>query len=257
VAFGGGVVGDLAGFLAATYLRGVPFIQVPTTLLAQVDSSVGGKVGIDLPEGKNLVGAFYPPTSVQIPLECLHTLPERELRNGSAEVLKYGLIQDAALWHELEEPLGVGTPRLETVVRRCIELKAEVVAEDELETTGRRAILNFGHTIGHALEHRYEYGTLLHGEAISVGMVAEARLGELLGMTPAGTAVAIAKRFEAWGLPTTDPALQEPDSLIDAMRGDKKAQDGRLAFSLLEGIGACKLVEQVDEQVVRRALAES
>ncbi len=254
VAFGGGVVGDLAGFLAASYLRGVPFIQIPTTLLSQVDSSVGGKVGIDLPEGKNLVGAFYPPSRVMIPLEALQTLPEREFLNGCAEVLKYGLIMDQPLWDQLAEPLTPNSETLPQIVAKCIQLKAQVVAEDEFETTGRRAILNFGHTVGHALEHHYKFHGLLHGEAIAVGMVVEARLGEALGLTPAGTANQIAERFVRWGLPVQDPAQTEVDQLVEAMRRDKKAVAGNLAFSLLSGIGACKLVENVEEGAVRRAL---
>jgi 3-dehydroquinate synthase len=248
VAFGGGVVGDLAGLVAAAYLRGVPLIQIPTTLLAQVDSSVGGKVGIDLPEGKNLVGAFYPPSAVYVCDETLETLPERELRNGMAEVWKYAFIADDDLVEDIRKK-----PRKQ-IVRRCIELKKEVVESDEFETTGRRAILNFGHTIGHAIEQLTGYGPVRHGEAISIGMVAEARLGERLGVTQPGAAKTIEECLRSAGLPTSSVVLSDVDAVIRVMRRDKKATSGRLAFSLIESIGRCKLVEDVSEEEVRAVL---
>jgi 3-dehydroquinate synthase len=252
VAFGGGVVGDLAGFVAATYMRGVPLIQAPTSLLAQVDSSVGGKVGIDLPEGKNLVGAFYPPTEVQICLETLRTLPDRELRNGMAEVWKYGFILDAPLCARLAEP----DRDFEEIVRRCIDLKRAIVEADEHESTGERAKLNFGHTVGHALEKLAGYGALLHGEAISIGMVAEAALGEAIGLSEKGTREAVEECLRSEGLPTTSVVLRNVKMLIDAMRGDKKATGGRLAFSLLTQIGECRLVPEVTEADVAKVLSE-
>jgi 3-dehydroquinate synthase len=255
VAVGGGVTGDLVGFVAATYLRGVPFRQVPTTLLAMVDSSVGGKVAIDLPEGKNLVGAFYPPIAVDIPLETLSTLPDREYRSGAAEVLKYGLIQDEEFWAWLREPILPCDERVEPMVRRCIELKAEVVAEDEFETTGRRAILNFGHTVAHAVEQAYGYEGMPHGFAVAIGMAVEARLGELLKITPQGVAAEVEVRLRTWGLPTWDDCLRDVDARLEVMRRDKKAKAGRLSFSLLERIGACKLVHDVDESAVRSVMA--
>lgn len=250
VGFGGGVVGDLAGFVAATYLRGVPFVQVPTTLLAQVDSSVGAKVGIDLPEGKNLLGAFWAPQAVYADLGTLMTLPEREFRNGLAEVWKYAFIMDAPLADELEGLVRPDDPRLEGVVRRCVELKAQVVREDPYERSGRRAILNFGHTIGHAIEATLGYGTILHGEAIAIGMVLEARLGEVLGVTPPETTASVRRSLASVGLPT---ALQEgfdPRPLLGAMRRDKKATQGRLAFSLVGEVGTCKLYQDVPEDTV-------
>ncbi len=187
VAFGGGVIGDLAGLAAATYMRGIELIQVPTTLLAQVDSSVGGKVGIDLPEGKNLVGAFHAPTAVWIPLEALSTLPKREFINGAAEVWKYAFAVDSALLSSLEShPLVPESPKLKEVIARCIDLKRQIVEQDERDERGIRAVLNFGHTIGHALERASNYESLLHGEAIAIGMAVEARIGEELELSPTG-----------------------------------------------------------------------
>jgi 3-dehydroquinate synthase len=252
VALGGGVIGDLAGFVAATYMRGVGLIQIPTTLLSQVDSSVGGKVGIDLPEGKNLTGAFYPPASVFVCLETLATLPKRELRNGMAEVWKYGFALDKTLF----ESLSNGLADREEIVRRCIDLKRQVVEADEFETSGERAKLNFGHTVGHAIERIEGYGSILHGEAISIGMVAEAAIGESIGLTQRGTKEAIEQCLSSEGLPTTSLVLRKVDMLIEAMRTDKKASAGRLAFSLVPRIGECQLVADVPEDDVRKVLAK-
>ena len=257
-ALGGGVVGDLAGFVAATYMRGVPFYQIPTSLLAQVDSSVGGKVGVDLVEGKNLAGAFYPPSGVSIDVAVLKTLPVNQFVNGMAEVWKYAFIMDAGLTEPLAaEGWGVEHPALGEVVRRCIALKAEVVQGDEFETLGLRAILNFGHTIGHAVEYAVGYGNILHGEAISIGMVVEARLGEMLGMTRMGVTQEVSQYLANQGLPTTHSILKNERALLSAMYGDKKAAGGNLAFSLLSDIGRCKLVESVPEATVLAAMRES
>ena len=241
VALGGGVVGDLAGFVAATYLRGIPFVQVPTTLLAQVDSSVGGKVGVNLKAGKNLVGAFYQPKLVLCDLEVLKTLPMREYRAGLAEVIKYGIINDARFFAALEEGMGKLLQRdanlLARVVARCCEIKAEVVGQDETES-GLRAILNFGHTIGHALEAISHYGKYLHGEAISIGQVAAARLSaQELGF-PAEAVERIRRCFEAAGLPTKlklNPAAQR--RALAAMQLDKKVSGGEVKFVLARTIG--------------------
>ncbi|MFY9235510.1 MAG: 3-dehydroquinate synthase [Fimbriimonadaceae bacterium] len=255
IALGGGVVGDLAGFVAATYMRGIPLIQIPTTLLSMVDSSVGGKVGIDLPHGKNLVGAFYPPTAAHVCLETLSTLAEREFSNGMAEVVKYGFILDESILQNIEgghvESSSAG---LEALISRCIELKARVVEEDELETKGRRAILNFGHTVGHALEKATGYGPLLHGEAISIGMVVETALGESLGITQTGMISRVREHLLRQRLPITHAALMHTDELIQTMRSDKKATSGNLAFSLVTEPGACKLVENVPPGAVEAAL---
>ena len=257
-ALGGGVVGDLAGFVAATYMRGVPLYQIPTSLLSQVDSSVGGKVGVDLEEGKNLVGAFYPPIGVTIDVELLATLPVRQFSNGMAEVWKYGFIMDADLVQILSsEELRAGHPGLQNVVERCITLKAQVVEEDEFETLGIRAILNFGHTVGHAIEFAAGYGSVLHGEAISVGMTVESRIGEMLGITRSGVHEEVRQCLSRQGLPTSHEALRDEAAVLGAMYGDKKAVRGNLAFSLLTDIGRCKLVEGVPEAVVREALRAS
>jgi 3-dehydroquinate synthase len=244
VAMGGGVVGDLGGFAGATYMRGIPVIQVPTSLLAMVDSAVGGKVGIDLPEGKNLVGAFHQPTEVWIMPEALHTLPFRHLRNGLAEVLKYGFILDP---HLIEPAVAaIKTREFESIVIRSVELKALVVEEDEFETTGRRAILNFGHTVGHAIEAELNYRHLLHGEAVAIGMASEAALGEALGVTPKGIAKKVSQVLESVGLPTQIPDKIDRKAMVDRMRLDKKATGTGLAFSLLTGWGECKLLSSVD-----------
>ncbi|MGV3618801.1 MAG: 3-dehydroquinate synthase [Fimbriimonas sp.] len=257
VALGGGVIGDLGGFVAATYMRGVRFLQIPTTLLAQVDSSVGGKVGVDLPEGKNLAGAFLAPSEVRLCPEVLRSLPPRQFANGMGEVWKYGLILDADFFGALvRDPLHAEHPELGEAVARCVRLKADVVEQDEFETTGLRAILNYGHTVGHALETVLGYEDLLHGEAIAIGMIVEARLGERLGLTPPGTAETVRDAVRLSGLPTEHPAVADVDAMVSAMRKDKKASETGLAFSLLTQIGQCKLVEGVDEGAVREVLQE-
>jgi 3-dehydroquinate synthase len=253
-ALGGGVVGDLAGFVAAAYMRGIAYIQVPTTLLAQVDSSVGGKVAIDLRAGKNLAGAFYPPSKVIICSEMLRTLDSRQMRNGLAEMWKYAFIADAALVAPLAQLADCPQPeQLSDLIKACVAIKAAIVQEDEFETTGRRAILNFGHTIGHAIEHAGMYSEWLHGEAISIGMVAEARLGEALQVTPQGTAKEVARHLGAAGLPTELPPIPM-DTLLDIMMRDKKRTSDGLAFSLLTRIGECKLVNGVRNMAVSEAL---
>lgn len=251
VGIGGGVVGDLAGFLAATYMRGVPFVQVPTTLLAMVDSSVGGKVGIDLAGGKNLLGAFYPPVRVFAPMESLSTLPERHLRNGMAEVWKYGYVLDAEFLVHLRSSKARDW---KAIASRCVRIKEDVVAKDEFDRDGLRAVLNFGHTVGHALETLTGYGPLLHGEAIAVGMVVEARLGTALDMTPPGTAEKIEEDLRGEGLPTSHDALSQAGALLELMAVDKKVEGKGLAFSLLTRMGACKLVTGVPAEAVRDAL---
>ncbi len=255
VALGGGVIGDLAGFVAAIFMRGASYLQIPTTLVAQVDSSVGGKVGIDLPEGKNLAGAFWPPAEVRLCTDALSTLDDRQFSNGMAEVWKYGLVMQAGLFEDLRRnPLGKADERLERVVRRCIELKASVVTEDEFEISGRRAILNFGHTVGHAIEYSAGLGLVQHGEAIGVGMIAETVLGEIIGVTPAGTSEVVREALSQLNMPRKDSWFKEERRLLELMRRDKKAQGGNMAFSLLTQIGECKLVRDVKESDVLKAL---
>jgi len=261
VALGGGVVGDLAGFVAATYLRGIAFVQVPTTLLAQVDSSVGGKVGVNLKSGKNLVGAFHQPRLVLCDINTLKTLPLRELRAGLAEVIKYGIIYDAELFKRLERDLKKLLRRepktLTDVIARCCEIKADVVGQDETES-GLRAILNFGHTIGHAIENISGYGKYLHGEAISIGQVAAAKIsGVVLDMT-IQDAERIAKIFRAAGLPTqirlTPVQLKK---LLAAMRLDKKVSAGEIKFVLAKRIGEVIWNQKVSDELVVNALNHS
>jgi 3-dehydroquinate synthase len=258
VALGGGVVGDLAGFVAATYLRGIAFVQVPTTLLAQVDSSVGGKVGVNLEAGKNLVGAFHQPRLVLCDLDTLNTLPLREYRSGLAEVIKYGIIYDAALFERLERTLPKLLERdpalLAEVVARCCEIKAEVVGQDETEN-GVRAILNFGHSIGHALEAISSYGKYLHGEAISIGQIAAAEISATVLGLSAHELARIIGLFQHAGLPT-DVRLgaEQRKKLFAAMRLDKKVSGGELKFVLAKKIGKVEWGQPVPDALIHHAL---
>ena len=259
VALGGGVVGDLAGFVAATYLRGIPFVQVPTTLLAQVDSSVGGKTGVNLKAGKNLVGSFYQPRLVLCDLDTFKTLPRREYVSGLAEVIKYGIIYDAVLFAQLERNLGKLLHRdpsmLASVIARCCEIKADVVGHDETES-GLRAILNFGHTIGHAIENSSGYGKYLHGEAISIGQVAAAKLSHKVLGLPSGDVVRIEKLFAQAGLPVTiklNPGQRT--KLFTAMQLDKKVSGGEVKFVLAKKIGRVEYGCKVTTDSINQALA--
>ncbi len=234
VGVGGGVVGDLAGFVAATYQRGIPFLLVPTTLLAMLDASVGGKTGVDTPHGKNLIGAFHPPATVVIDPAVLRTLPEREFRHGLAEAVKHGLIADADYlgWIEAHADglLARELPRLTALIRRSVEIKAAVVGADEREG-GQRAILNAGHTVAHALEQVSQYG-IAHGEAVALGLVAEAAMGERLGVTAAGTADRLAALCARLGLPVTSPVRATVERLRVAMLRDKKNRAGEIRCAL-------------------------
>ena len=258
VALGGGVVGDMAGFVAATYLRGIGFVQAPTTLLAQVDSSVGGKVGVNLPAGKNLVGAFYQPRFVLCDLNVLRTLPDREFRAGLAEVIKYGIIYDAKLFHQLENNLDKllrhDAAMLASVIARCCEIKAEVVSQDETES-GLRAILNFGHTLGHAIEAISGYGKYLHGEAISIGQAAAARLSaERVGLAESDVR-RIDNLFAAATLPTRIKLSAAGwKNLFRAMQLDKKVSSGEVKFVLAKKIGKVITGQKVPEPLIRKTL---
>jgi 3-dehydroquinate synthase len=260
VAIGGGVIGDLAGFVAATYARGVPLLMIPTTLLAQVDSAVGGKVGVNHPRCKNVIGAFWQPAGVWADTEALATLPPRELRCGLAEVVKYGAILDAKFFHDLEdqaEEIATRQPEaIRTVVAHSCRLKAEVVTRDEREETGLRAVLNFGHTVAHAVEQVAGYGgEYLHGEAVAVGMVAESRLAERIGWVGPEVTARLAALLERFGLSTAAPGL-DPDALLDAMSRDKKNQKGKTRFVLPRGgLGRVELTDLPTEADVRAVLA--
>lgn len=257
VAAGGGVVGDLAGFVAATFARGISFVQIPTTLLAQVDSSVGGKVAVNLPGAKNMVGAFWQPLGVLIDTDVLNTLPVREYRSGLAEVVKYGVILDAEFFDYLEEHVDGLNERhpdvMRTIVARSCRLKADVVENDEREVTGLRAVLNYGHTFGHAVEAEAGYGRYLHGEAVSIGMLCASRLAERLGRVDSELTRRQYDLLAALGLPVEMPDLDR-EVLIDAMQRDKKVAHGRLRFVLPAKMGHVELVSGVPKEEVLAAM---
>jgi 3-dehydroquinate synthase len=256
VAVGGGVVGDVAGFVAASYLRGVALVHVPTTLVAQVDSSIGGKTGVNLAEGKNLVGAFYPPRLVVIDTDLLRTLPERQFRSGIAEVIKYGVIADAELFAYLEQNmeklLHKDRAALEHVIPRCVELKADIVSRDERES-GLREILNFGHTFGHALESVTKYHRYLHGEAVAWGMFAVNMLGTYTGFTDKNEAPRLSRLIHrAIELPWWPRVPSR--AMIEAMQTDKKKTGGKLRFVLSPRIGEARSTDSVSDEAVKSVL---
>lgn len=257
VALGGGVIGDITGFVASTYMRGISFIQVPTTLLAQVDSSVGGKTGVNHPFGKNMIGTFYQPRFVLADVSTLETLPQRELLAGLAEVIKYGVIWDEDLFRFLEDNreniLRLDRDAMEHIIRRSCEIKAEVVSQDEREG-GLRAILNYGHTIGHALETSTGYRAYLHGEAVSIGMCLEARLSLLLGLLDIKDAERIRSLITAYKLPSEIPPGIKADDILASMALDKKAVAGELKFILPERIGSVKIKGVADRAAIVKSL---
>ena len=257
LAVGGGVVGDLAGFVAATFLRGIPYAQVPTTLLAMMDASIGGKTAVDLPQGKNLVGAFYQPKFVLADVSTLRTLPERELNSGWAEALKHGLIMDEGLLSTFEsqrESIRSLEPEIATdVIRRSMAIKAAVVSKDEKETLGIRVLLNYGHTIGHGLEAATGYGQYLHGEAVSVGMMGAARIGCDVGLMSAADVERQKSVLADYGLPLHAKGV-DPDRVLDAMRSDKKTSAGAIRWVLLDGIGKATTKNDVPPETVATAL---
>lgn len=258
VAVGGGVTGDLAGFVAATFMRGVPLIQVPTSLVAMIDSSVGGKAGVDVPEGKNLVGAFHSPHLVVVDPEVAVTLPREGRAQGLAEAVKHGAIVDPVYFADLEGDIPcvlngeVGATG--RVVVRSIEIKAEVVSKDERES-GLRKILNFGHTLGHAVESASGYG-LPHGSCVALGMILEARIGEALGVTRAGTAEMLEKMADLLGLPTLLPEELDPTTVLSFTRSDKKGRAGRPRYVLLSGLGKVKENEDWSQEVPDEVVLE-
>lgn len=262
VALGGGVIGDLTGFAAATFMRGVPFVQVPTTLLAMVDSSVGGKTGVNHPMGKNMIGAFYQPKYVLMDLAALKTLPREEFIAGMAEVIKYGVIADAELFDYLDENregiLSLDQEALGYIIRRSCEIKADVVSKDEREA-GLRAILNFGHTIGHAVETLENY-TMRHGEAVAVGMVVAARLAHKTGLCDASVPARIETLINAYGLPTDLSVMKQKASaqaILDAIQIDKKAEAGKVKFVLPKRIGHVVVTKDWQEKTLIETLASS
>jgi 3-dehydroquinate synthase len=260
IALGGGVAGDLAGFVAATYMRGLPYLQVPTSLLAMLDASVGGKTGVDTPEGKNLIGAFHPPAAVVADPRALATLPERDFRGGMAEAVKHGLIADADYFTWMEREAEALLRRDETalthLVRRSVEIKADVVSGDEREA-GRRAILNAGHTVAHALERASDY-RVPHGEAVALGLVAECALAETLGVAPGGVGEKVAGLLTRLGLPVRLAHGPSPDRVVAAMASDKKNRAARVRFALPSALGQVDprtgWTQEAPEAAVRSAL---
>ena len=259
LAFGGGVVGDVTGFVAAMFRRGVPYIQVPTTLLAQVDSAVGGKVGVDLPQAKNFIGAFYQPRLVYNNLRLLRTLPLRQRQSGLAEVIKYGAIADQTLFRFLEthltQCLKLEADALHRMVERSCQIKARYVSQDERETTGRRAELNFGHTLGHALEAATHYQRWTHGEAIAIGMCAAADLSATLGMCTARDRDRLIDLIRSAGLPTRASGVNQ-EKVFSALRYDKKFIGGRPRWVMLKRLGGVVVTESVPEALARHVLRQ-
>ncbi len=257
IALGGGVIGDLTGFAAATYLRGVPFIQIPTTLLAQVDSSVGGKTGINHPLGKNMIGAFYQPQLVLTDSATLTTLPDRELRAGIAEVIKYGLIHDADFFdwleHHMEQLLVRDPETINYAIRRSCEIKAEIVSLDERES-GLRALLNLGHTFGHAIENAMGYGAWLHGEAVAAGTLMAADLSRRLQRITSQEVDRIRRLYEQAGLPAKGPRIT-PERYLESMQLDKKVKEGAIRFILLDCIGKASLNDAVPAPLLLETLS--
>ncbi|MBL4901426.1 3-dehydroquinate synthase [Desulfocapsa sp. AH-315-G09] len=256
IAFGGGVTGDLVGFLAATYMRGIPFVQIPTTLLAQVDSSVGGKTGVDIPEGKNLVGAFYQPKVVYIDTAVLTTLPVEELLGGVAEVIKYGVIRDYQFYCFLEKNLdailALNPVVIQEMIRTCCKIKAEVVAEDEREADLRR-ILNFGHTIGHAVEAASDF-SLIHGHAVAIGMVAALRLAVSSGLCKRKEAGRVATLIHSFGLPTEIPEGMDRERIKSYIKTDKKSIAGSVFYILPTTIGEVIITNELTEEQIDAVL---
>jgi 3-dehydroquinate synthase len=258
IALGGGVVGDLTGFVAASFQRGMPFIQIPTTLLSQVDSSVGGKTAVNHPLGKNMIGAFYQPKAVLIDTNSLTTLPDREFAAGMAEVIKYGVIYDADFFTWLEENQQAIKHKkiasLQYMIARCCAIKAEIVAIDERES-GLRAILNLGHTFGHAIEAEKGYGNWLHGEAVSAGIVLASVVATKMNWLEASEFSRIESLLQAFDLPTVAPSDMGYDDFVRHMRHDKKVQDGQLFFVIPRGIGKAVVTNEISEEVLRAILS--
>jgi 3-dehydroquinate synthase len=259
VALGGGVVGDMAGFAAATWLRGINFVQVPTSLLAMVDASIGGKTGVNHPQGKNLIGAFHQPRLVLIDPQVLNTLPPREFRAGMAEVIKYGVIWDADLFEQLEAAKRLDQQRyvsealMQTILTRSCQAKAHVVSQDEKEA-GLRAILNYGHTIGHAVESLTGYRVVNHGEAVAIGMVAAGQIAVALGLWDQSSADRQDALITKAGLPTRLPGGMDLEAILDALQTDKKVKSGKVRFVLPTKIGAVIVTDQADRPVIHRVL---
>jgi 3-dehydroquinate synthase len=253
IALGGGVIGDLAGFAASIFLRGIPFIQVPTTILSQVDSSVGGKTGVNTPEGKNLLGTFSQPSLVLADVDTLSSLPQREYCEGFAEIIKHAAIRDAAMF-DLISTVAEDQTGLPELIRRNVTIKARIVEQDEHETTGQRALLNFGHTIGHAIEASAGYGEMLHGEAIALGMIAAASLSSQLSGLPPASRAKIVNLIKRFGLPTQLPHAMTAEAILGHMKHDKKFSEGNIRFVLLRTLGDAFVSSDVTEAHLASAI---
>ena len=262
IALGGGVIGDMTGFAAATWLRGINFVQVPTSLLAMVDASIGGKTGVNHPQGKNLIGAFHQPKLVLIDPEVLKTLPEREFRAGMAEVIKYGIIWDADLFDQLQKSdrldsfTSISKELLQTILTRSCQAKAEVVSKDEKEA-GLRAILNYGHTVGHAVESLTGYSLVNHGEAVAIGMVIAGKIAVKMNLWDSESAKRQDELISKAGLPTKLPANLDPEAIIETLKSDKKVKAGKVRFILPTKIGNVTITDRVSAEIIREVLADS
>ncbi|GIV01969.1 MAG: 3-dehydroquinate synthase [Fimbriimonadales bacterium] len=258
IAFGGGVAADLGGFVAATYMRGISHLNVATTLLAQVDAALGGKTGLDLPQGKNLVGAFHHPIGVACDPRFVLTLPERQMRNGMAEVVKYACVFDPSLFEELQSGEGAalasGVAFFESVCLRCIEHKAAVVREDPEDRLGKRALLNFGHTVGHAIEAALGYSGIYHGEAVAIGMVVETWVGERMGMTESGLTERLRELLLEWRLPVGLDGRCRIEDVVERLFLDKKAEGGRIALVIPARVGQAEIVSGVSAELIEEGL---
>jgi 3-dehydroquinate synthase len=256
IGLGGGVVGDISGFVAAIFERGIPHVQIPTTLLAMVDSSIGGKTGVNTSAGKNLTGAFHHPALVIDDIDVLKTLPRREFNQGFAEIIKHAIIADAEMFSRLENEWASGALALQSLIRRNIEIKSSIVTKDEFDRTGERALLNFGHTIGHAIERAGDYQTFLHGEAISLGMVAASAISVKKAALPQDQQDVIVDLLRMFDLPTQLPANFPRKKILEALKFDKKFEGGEIRFVVTSKIGAARLSSDVTMEDIREAMEE-
>jgi 3-dehydroquinate synthase len=256
IGLGGGVIGDISGFVAAIYHRGIPHVQIPTTLLAMVDSSIGGKTGVNTVDGKNLLGAVHQPSLVIDDLDVLKTLPRREFNQGFAEVIKHAIIADARMFKELQSWKGSGALALQHLVRRNIEIKSKIIARDEYDRTGKRAILNFGHTVGHAIERAGNYRKFLHGEALSLGVVAACTISTKSAGLPLGQRDAVTDLLQRFDLPTKLPQNFPRKKIFNALKFDKKFEGGKIRFVVTPKIGAARVANDVTLSDIREAIDE-
>jgi 3-dehydroquinate synthase len=250
------MIGDISGFVAAIYQRGIPHVQIPTTLLAMVDSSIGGKTGVDTRDGKNLIGAFHPPTLVIDDLDVLKTLPRRQFNQGFAEIIKHAVIADAKMFRILQSWKAGSAPALERLIKRNIQIKSRIVAKDERDQTGQRALLNFGHTVGHAIERAGDYRKFLHGEAVSLGIVAACTISVKRAGLPPAQCAAIVDLLGRFGLPTRLPLKFPREKIFDALKFDKKFEGGKVRFIVAPRIGSARLVDNVTFADIREAVQQ-